>query len=150
MEIDTSRFGKISLTEEEVLRFPAGLPGFVGYKRYVIVDHPGGGPFKWLQSVDDPGLAFVIIDPRGFCPEFRLSLPESEVDDLHLHDAGDAAVWVICGMREAPEEITANMAAPIVINRRLRLGKQVIVPDSPHGMRFPILQHMRQAAEANR
>lgn len=150
MIVETQRFGNIEVESEAVVHIPSGLPGFVARKEFAVVAHPGGGPFNWLQSTEEPGLAFVIADPLYFCPDYRVSISRAEVEDLDLEDEKEAQVWVVCGMSSDPEEITANLAAPIVVNRTSRMGKQVLMQNGPYGMRYPIVKHMRSlAGEAN-
>ena len=63
MQIETTRFGTIDVAEEQLFHFPMGLLGFSSQKRYVVLDHAPDSPLKWLQSVDDGSLAFIITDP---------------------------------------------------------------------------------------
>ena len=76
-EVETTRFGRIEVSSEEVIFFPQGLIGFEMLKHFVLLDSRKGGAIQWLQAVDDPGLAFLVSDPRRFIPSFVLNFPES-------------------------------------------------------------------------
>ena len=55
----TTRFGDQEAPVDMIVEFPDGLLGFPDCRRFIIVQNPSGGPFQWLQSIDEPGLAFV-------------------------------------------------------------------------------------------
>ena len=63
LKVKTTRFGDIEVKEDDVVKLPAGLIGFPELKRYVLLDHDKDSPFKWLQSLDDGAIAFVLINP---------------------------------------------------------------------------------------
>jgi len=147
VRIETTRFGETDVADESLVQMPCGLPGFVHRRSFAVIPHPQGGPFQWLQSTEDPKLAFVIADPLCFRPDYHVAVPRSEIEELGLGDEADAQVWVICGIGPNPEDITANMAAPIIVNRRTRAGKQVLVQSDPEDIRFPIIRYLRQMAE---
>ena len=71
MKIETSRFGTVEITEEQIFTFPMGLLGFAKYKQFVVIDHTEESPFKWLQSVEEGSLAFIITDPLFLWPIIR-------------------------------------------------------------------------------
>src|SRR6185295_7181281 len=60
----TARFGEIEFAEDVIITFPDGVLGFPGDRRYLLLEHDAeGSPFKWLQSLDNPDLAFIVVDP---------------------------------------------------------------------------------------
>ena len=95
VKIKTTRFDEIEVSEEEVIELPAGLIGFPELKRYVLLDHDTDSPFKWLQSLDDGAIAFVLINPLLFKPDYTVEVSESEVADLALDKEEDAVISVI-------------------------------------------------------
>jgi len=147
MKIKTTRFGEVEIDKLEIIHFPEGVPGFSHLKRFVILDHPNGGPFCWLQAVDDPALAFVILDPLIFRPDYCATVTAEDAKALELEEPSDAVVYCICGIRENPEEMTANLRAPIVINIKKRIGKQIILQDETYKTRHYILKEMREYAK---
>src|ERR1700721_963721 len=66
MEIQTSRFGTLAVEDERVMTFPNGLLGFPNHTRYALIQAGSENYFFWLQSVDEPNLAFVVTDPVIF------------------------------------------------------------------------------------
>src|SRR5579885_2428896 len=111
------------------VRLPAGLLGFEHLKEHRLIARPGDAPFCWLQVKGHPSLAFVVIEPFHFLPDYQPDLPQPDVDFLGLHSPEDAAVYVIVTV-SGPRRATANLKGPIVINRRTGLAKQVVIANA--------------------
>ena len=73
MIIETTRFGPLEIPTEGVIDFPEGLPGFDG-KRYVILNRDETPMIEWLQSVDEPDVAVMIIDPAELMIEYDIGV----------------------------------------------------------------------------
>jgi flagellar assembly factor FliW len=127
MMIPTSRFGEVEVAEDEILEFPDGLLGFPALKRYVLLPNPKGGPFLWLQSLEDPAIAFVVVDPADFFKEYKVSVRPEDVGPIRLTDASQGRVVVILTVPGDPREITANLQGPIILNVKDRLGRQLVL-----------------------
>jgi flagellar assembly factor FliW len=124
----TSRFGEIEVDDAKILHFPEGIIGFPDFKRVALLDHQPGSPFRWLQGVDQPALAFVVIDPLALVPDY----PLDALREMIAREDGrpkDIAVAAITTVPEPPAPITVNLAAPIVIDSDSRSGAQVILSD---------------------
>lgn len=112
------------------LSLPAGLPGFPGAQRFALVRWgPADSPFSLLRSLDDPELEFVVVPPGVFFPGYAPDLDDATAEDLGLTDADDAVVLVLVTVGEAAADATANLLAPIVVNRRTREAAQVVLAD---------------------
>lgn len=148
MQVKSTRFGQFTVGEEKVLDFPDGLLGFEGCKRFVILEHEPATPFKWLQSADDPDVAFVIINPAEFAPGYAVELGRDDVLKLGLKDAREAAVYVLVVIPDDPSAMTANLQGPLVINAERRLGRQVVLADGRYRTRHPILAELKAAQTA--
>ncbi|MEW6542388.1 MAG: flagellar assembly protein FliW [Nitrospirota bacterium] len=148
MKVRTSRFGEIEVREEMLLTFPSGLIGFPRATRYVILDHDREAPFKWLQSVDEGGLAFVIMVPTLFRPDYRAVLAPEDIAELGPVETENLSLFVILTIPPGdPRRITANLQGPVVVNQRSRLAKQVILRDE-YPTRYPLFpdEAVRDAA----
>ena len=94
--VETTRFGAIDVENSSVIEFPEGLLGFGECKRYVLLDHPGGnGPFEWLQSTERPEIAFCVIDPVQFKPDYRIAVKQHELAGIRIKSIEDGVVRVI-------------------------------------------------------
>lgn len=138
--ITTSRFGNIEVDDSLILNFTSPILGFDQLKQFVILDHADESPFKWLQSVEMPELAFVITNPQFFGINYEFSLPEDACQKLELTQAEDALVVNIVNIpADNPKAMTANLLGPIVINQSNRLAMQVILNDSEFSTKTPLV-----------
>jgi flagellar assembly factor FliW len=148
MKIDTRNFGKIEIEEEKVISFPDGIPGFQDEKRFVIINNPDEeNPFQWLQSVDNPNLAFVIINPFFIKPNYDIKLSPSTVEKLRIEDEKHVLVYTIVVVPEDIKKMTVNLAGPIVINGKERIGKQIILDNSEYTTKHYIFNQDQEGEE---
>jgi flagellar assembly factor FliW len=131
IQVTTTRFGTISVEESLVIRFIEPILGFDGLQRFIILDHSENSPFKWLQSLEEPDLAFVITNPKLFGIEYEFILPQPIADKLAIVSADDALVVTIVNIPQGnPGKMTANLLGPIVINQANKSAMQVVLSDS--------------------
>lgn len=150
LRVKTTRFNDIEVKEEDVIELPSGLIGFPELKNYVLLDHDKDSPFKWLQSLDDGAIAFVIINPLLFKPEYTVEVSEAEVSELILENEEDAVISVIITMPSNPQNMTANLKAPLIFNLKNRKGRQVILNSSSYTTRHNIMEEVKKrSAEEN-
>lgn len=140
MIIETMRFGSLDVEEKDIIEIIDGLLGFEETRRYVLFDHDSETPLKWLQAVDNPELAFVVMEPFIFCPDYEFDLSHNEVQELKLSNTDEAAVLVILVVPDDPKKITANIKAPIVINRTIKKGKQLVLNNEAYPVKFYLFQ----------
>lgn len=143
VKFSTSRFGEIEIKSDDTLVMPEGLIGFPEMKRYVLLDHGKDSPFKWLQSLDDGAIAFVLMNPLLFKPDYAVEVTESDVKELDLASEDDAVISVIVTMPSDPEKMTANLKAPLVFNLKNRRGMQVILGQGAYTTRHSILEEVK-------
>ncbi len=130
MLIETSNFGPIEYDENEVLYFQSEILGFEGFKRYIIISREDNEPFMWLQSVDDPGLAFVIIDGTDVVSNYVPEIPIEEVENLGAQGASSVCIYNIVVIPDNIEEISCNLKAPIVINKDNNKASQILLDNT--------------------
>ena len=147
MKISTSRFGKIEINKDEIITFEDGLLGFEYYHSYIILNTDENSPFRWLQCVDDGNLAFVIVEPLSFMFEYDLEISDSDAERIDLKKAEDAVLYVIVSIPENPQDMTANLQGPIVVNASNRKARQVISNNSKHSIKVRILDEMEKRAK---
>lgn len=135
MKCRSTRFGSFDVADDSIIRFPAGLLGFPDSQRYVILDHDTEAPFKWLQSIDEPGLAFVILDPAIFHTDYHVSVPADILAEMNNEDLALAVILTIPS--DDPAQITANLRGPLVMNHKTRLGVQLVLSEE-YPTRYPL------------
>lgn len=144
IQVKTSRFGEIEVKKDDVIELPSGLIGFPELKEFVLLDHDKDSPFKWLQSLDDGTIAFVLINPLLFKPDYEVEVTEAEVSDLTLENEEDAVISVIVTMPTNPQQMTANLKAPLIFNLKNRRGKQIILTSNTYTPRHNIMEEMKK------
>ena len=141
MEIDTTRFGRITLDEKNLIQMPHGMLGFPDARRFVIVQHRKNSPFLWYQSVDDPALAFVITNPYLFKPDYEVELGDVLEELSWNGDKDTLELYVVVNIpRGSPEKMTANLVGPILINNNNRQAVQLVLGNSSYSHQFPLIQ----------
>jgi flagellar assembly factor FliW len=116
-------------SKEDIITFPSGIPGFDKNKSFVLVSIPDYAPFEWLVCVDGSPLRFAVINPLMFRPDYAPQVQKEQLDEMGIEQPEDVLLYVIVTINENPLESTANLVGPIIINKKKRIGKQVIVED---------------------
>ncbi len=141
LTVSTTRFGEITVPSEQVIHLPQGMVGFPDLRRYALVRHQPQSAFYWLQSLDRPDLAFVLVNPVIFKPDYQITLAGSHLKFLEVTDPNQIQVWVVVTIpRGRPQQMSANLKAPVVINLVNRRGAQIILDDPAYSLRFQLGQ----------
>ena len=126
---ETTEMATLTGGKEKPIYLPLGLPGFEPLKEYALVSDAGQAPFSWLQVVNDPSLAFIVISPFEVLPNYQPDLPKEDVDFLEISSPKDAVLFSIVTLR-GKGRATVNLKGPIVVNRHTARGKQVILANA--------------------
>jgi flagellar assembly factor FliW len=137
----------IEVAPERIYAMEPTLGGFPDLRRYVLISDEGS-PVEWLQSLDDAGIVFALIEPFIFMADYAFELAEGDVAGLGVEAPEDVLVRCIVTLREEPSGITANLLAPVVFCRRTHLARQIILQDTELPIRFPLFQAIELAASA--
>ncbi len=138
MKISTTRFGDINIDESKVIRMKGGMLGFEHLKRYELLIQSEKIPFWWLQSVEDGSVAFVVINSLVVKPDYEPVIPDAEVKLLEIGSPEEAVLLSVVTIRSDSFKVTANLMAPIVVNAKKMLAKQVVLVDSDYPVQYPI------------
>ena len=143
MEIETTRFGKLTVEDDRVMTFPHGLLGVPEQGRFALIQTGEENYFFWLQSVEEPSLAFVVTDPSIYFKEYEVPVREETRQDLRLEDDSSLQTFVICN--KVGDWLTGNLLGPIVVNAANRLGQQVVLTEKKWTTRQPLLRLQAEA-----
>lgn len=138
MDVRTTRFGVIQIAEDRVITFPKGLLGFSQCKRYCLLEPGEDACFFWLQSLDEPGLAFVVTDPSLFVTDYSVPIRPEQMADMKLAKLEDAQVFAI--VNKVDQQLTGNLQGPLVINTITREGEQMVLAEKRWTTRHPLLR----------
>jgi flagellar assembly factor FliW len=148
MNFKTSRFGAIEFEETDVIDFAEGLLGFEGYRRFVILQHNEGSPFRWLQSIEEPGLAFLVTDPAAFLADYSPEMPAEAARALAIDEQTPRLVYTIVTIPPGkPEEMTLNLAGPIVVNAATRAARQVVLESDEYPIKHRVMDQVARRDE---
>ncbi|GEM04732.1 flagellar assembly factor FliW [Halolactibacillus miurensis] len=130
MKINTSYFEEVEIDSKEVIYFEQGLPGFLNEKEFVLLSFDEPLAFQVLQSINTGELAFIVVFPFDFNKEYKVDLNDQILEQLKIETEDDVLILSIVTLKDHLNNSTANLQAPIIINRHSHLGKQYIMHQS--------------------
>lgn len=113
--------------EHVQIEMPFGLLGFETIKDYYLISDPEEKPFMWLQmkGEETEAQSFLVVSPfvihQGYSPEFS----DEEMDSIGIESPDDVLLFNIVTIH-SKDLASVNLKGPIVINKRLLKGKQVV------------------------
>lgn len=152
MLIQTSRFGPVTLREEDIIEFPEGILGFNDLRQFVLLDDPNDEIFAWLQSCEVPQIAFPVLEPELFTQSYQVTLTKHDLESLGLTPQdyqGRIRSFSIITIPDDPTQMTANLKAPVVINTEKRIARQIVLQDNNLAIREPIFQKLHSRVVQN-
>lgn len=147
MLVKSTRFGEQEVEEAKVIRMPAGILGFPEANRFVLLTPPKPGPFLWLQSVDNPDLAFVVVDAKESTPGYSFGLTAEEFKSLELdRERSEGIFLLVVTLARNPQEITVNLQGPIVLNPERMIARQIVLDGGKYSTRHPLFANAGKEA----
>lgn len=147
--IETSRFGKVELNQEDILNFPEGILGFQDLRNFVLLDDPNDEIFAWLQSCETPHVAFPVLEPELFSENYKVNLTKNDLESLKMTGTERARYFSIITIPDDPTQMTANLKAPIVINIQQKIARQCVLQDNSLAIREPIFTKLQMRVVQN-
>ena len=130
MNIQTKFLGEVEIDQSEILTFEQGLPGFQQYTKYILLGLDADLPIALLQSTEDEQIGFVVGYPFAFKSDYTFDLSEEDKEQLQLMEESEVATYTVITLKENFTDSTINLLAPIIINTKQKLGKQIVLQDS--------------------
>jgi flagellar assembly factor FliW len=148
-ELQTPRFGLVRYDENEVFRFPVGLPGFESETEFLLIENDASRPLCFLQSTRTPELCFICAPTAVVDPQYAASSSKADLETLQTGKGEESPMldWLAILCFAQPEAPTANLLGPVVLRRDLRLGVQSIREDNRYSARHPLFGEMMDAGE---
>ena len=136
--VESALLGPVVVPAESVFTLPGGLLGLERYTRFALVPSGREGVF-WLQSTEEPALAFVLADPVRLAADYAADLPDADAAAIGAARPEDVLLLAIVTLGGAPPGgATANLRAPLFFNTATRRGRQVVLADDRFGTAEPI------------
>lgn len=130
MNIQTKFLGEVEIQQSEIITFENGLPGFQQYTKYILLGLDADLPLALLQSTEDEQVGFVVGYPFAFKPDYAFDVSEEDKEQLQLEEESEVATYTVITLKENFADSTINLLAPIIINTKKKLGKQIVLQDS--------------------
>ncbi len=147
--VNTTRFGEVSVPDDDVFTLKWGLPGFGFLREFVVLALEDQKPYVWLQSLERSEIALPLIDPWALFSDYDPQLPSVTSAVMEIERPDDFCLMCVCVVGPDAQELTVNLLAPIVFNLRLRIARQVMLEDSEYAIRTPIPRAEDPVKEAN-
>lgn len=138
------KFGEVTVEAASILHFPEGVPGFERLKRYGLVQVDEEAPFLRLLSLDEPAVAFVILNPMLIWPDYKPQLAQEELQGLELANDEDLELYCIVTLNSDAKHVTVNLKGPIAINTVSMTARQIILMDDKHSTKHALLDVSKQ------
>lgn len=135
IKVSTSRFGELEVPTSSVIRIVNGLIGFPTATKYTLLEY--NPPFSWLQSTENPDLAFVVVNGAEFGEGYTFQFPIGD-RDLELTEDDEVAIVNLVSVRSDPTQTTVNLKAPIIVNLSNMCGRQIVLDDQRFPVRLPL------------
>jgi flagellar assembly factor FliW len=127
LKLQTTRFGDIEISETGIITFLGGLPGFEDLTKFVFLQESEDALYAHMQSVEDEKVAFVIVNPFIFVDSYDFEISTMDEHDLRIEAPEDVQTWVIMNVSDTIQTSSINLIAPLVVNTKNKLAKQVIL-----------------------
>ncbi|MDB6094009.1 MAG: hypothetical protein JWM32_1571 [Verrucomicrobia bacterium] len=133
------------------LILPQGIIGFGEYRRAELLYLPDHLPFLWMKLYGAETLHFIVIEPGGIVPGYVPEIFDEDAANLDIRDPGEAMILNIVTLkRQQPVEATVNLVGPLVVNRRTRVGRQLVISNYSRFSAHHALVENPQAASVAR
>ena len=138
MLLKTRLFGEVKVKDEEVIHFTKPILGFDDCRQYLLMENESIFPTFWLQSINDPNLAFPVVSPFSIDENYSINLQALDLEDIRLKSVDDALVLTLMVVPQTMSSIRTNLRAPIIYNPEKKVAKQLILYDEKYPIHFYI------------
>ncbi|MGK5082225.1 flagellar assembly protein FliW [Bdellovibrionota bacterium FG-1] len=144
MIIKTGRFGQLTVGDDEMIKIPSGIMGFPEYTEFCLVDPGDETLILWMQSMQNPDIAFPLLEPKIFKADYSARLSAAELRELKLQNVNQSAVFSILTIPGDVTQMTANLKAPLVINLKDQIARQVVLQENEYTIKHLMFNELRQ------
>ncbi len=128
---------------------PQGIIGFRDYTQAELVYLPDHLPFLWMKlSNGKDTVHFVVIEPAGLIADYTPEVFDDDAAQLDLRDSSEAMVLNVVTLEQQRQlEAKVNLIGPILVNRRTKIGRQLVISNySRYSAHHPLVESTPAAA----
>jgi flagellar assembly factor FliW len=140
MELVTKHHGVISYSDEDIIMFKKGLPGFKELKSFIIFPLESNDAFRILHSIENIEIGLVLVSPFTILSDYEFNIPETYIKALGILSPEDVEVLTTVTLTSSIESMTTNLKAPIIINIKEGLGEQLILDNDKYKIKEPLFK----------
>ena len=135
MILTSSRLGRIEVPDSKVITMARPILGFERLTEFCLVEVETLAPFMWLHSIEDPAVAFLVVNPLVFFPSYRIEINSQEIAELEVDRGEMVETYVIATVPSDYKKMSVNLQGPILINPTNQLAKQLVLVNSDYQVR---------------
>lgn len=147
MIVQSVRFGQLEVPKEKLIEMQKPILGFEQFTTYCLIEREEFLPFLWMQSAEDPEVAFIVVNPVVFFPEYKIVMHSKEIAELMVTRLDLIETYVIVTIPEDPRRMSANLQGPIFINTVNNRAKQLVLVNSDYQVRHNIFEVVEAASQ---
>jgi len=132
----------VEVDPEKIVNFVDGIPGLEQFKKYALLQFDESYPIVWLQSTEDNSICLPVLDTFTVLPDYVFDIDDNDVKALELKSPDELHVVSVVVIPENVQEMTVNLAAPIIINTVVGQAKQVFLNGSEYSVRAPVFKQI--------
>jgi len=141
--VKTGRFGQLTVGDEEIIVIPQGILGFPQYTKFCLVDPGDETLILWLQSAENPEIVFPLLEPKVFRTDYSARLSAAELRELKSENINQSAIFSILTIPEDVTQMSANLKAPLVINLKAQIAKQVVLQENEYSIKHLMFKELK-------
>lgn len=140
MELVTKYHGIRAYSDEDVIVFKKGLPGFKDLKNFIIFPLQSNEAFSILHSIEDIEVGLVLVSPFTIVGDYEFKIPDAYIKELKIAGHEEVLVLTTVTLSSNIESVTTNLKAPIIINIKEKLGEQLILDNDKYKIKQPLFK----------
>ena len=138
MIVQSTRFGELDVPDGQILDFPQGVLGFPAEKRFALMEYKTDSPFYLLQSLADADLTFLMINPFAFFNDYEFAMDDALMAEIGVTADNPPTVFNIATVKDKIEQMTINLAGPVLVNLRERKAAQWVIEKTAFPTKYPL------------
>ena len=146
MKLVTKYHGIREYSDEDVIAFKKGLPGFKELKKFIIFSLESNEGFSILHSIEDIEVGLVLLSPFTITADYEFKIPDTYIKELQIDKIEDVLVLTTVTLSSNVENMTTNLKAPIIINIKEKLGGQLILDNDKYKIKEPLFNDISEGA----
>jgi len=144
MILNSSRFGQLEVPEDKIITMERPILGFEAFHHFCLIEIEELKPFRWLQSTEDPAVAFLVVNPVLIFSGYRIEVNSNEIAELKVNRVESVETYVVVTTPPDPQKMSVNLQGPILINTENNLAKQLVLVNSRYKVKHLILQALEE------